>query len=1041
MAIFNYTLASGDRFTLRAPTGTTQGQADAVFYSQVAAGSLVGYLPGQTLSSGLAQITKFQLSRLDRGTAGVDDIALLSVVAGLPVISAALPSSINTALTNPVNVANVVGIVSDGTGYNNGSNLNAPEIGPLSSSQVQAVQAQIINFVNQPANTITVPGVAGNIVTASNTVSTSGYGIVLNINGTALTISPGTRGINTAVDTLNFYETIGSNPYTTAQVSPGGINGTATITLTDTLSFYSGSSLVTTATVTSGGITGNTAVITATNSAIVVGQTVTDSLMLILPGTTVSSVTGTTITFSSSSLTNSNIQVGQYITDSLGLIPPFTNTANAVSSSAGAGVGQYGLTAQQLEQAGYLKPGTSEFITDGNESITGPTSFSVSSPVQYYTVTGIPGTTFTWQSIGGWYKAPTDPTWCAFMDQYAVWTGDPQAITTNFYSFNLTFPVTGNYILNLSTDNYGSVNINGVGTFDWGDFHTVGSITQLITAGTYLVILTITNSGGPAGIAAQILKPDSTELWNTLSIISDSPNPNGFTRGGPYTFNDIGTFDPIPASYDMAGTYQYTGIFSTGHTFPWTNTILFNGPVGANYTIRTPGNFVQVLSSPGIWTGKDGINSLNSLLTSPLIQNIAQTTLMQNAYNQLTATGVITPPVSQPSISQGQIYTQSGLQQVSAISLAVNSALSVPGPVQSALSNFPAVALTSAAVAITSSLVNGAINNINSGADSTVSDNTTRQVNSIVTGTTASLISTASKFGTIAVDSYVTSKLGNNVASQVVNNYINKGINQVTNAVTNSVNATVTNLLNGNATINTNAIDSLAKSSGFASIASDPGAAIDKLTTNITDTISGAADKVTNFVENAGSNLSDAITNFDPTSLLTNPAVLGIAEKALGISGNDAKNINTAVQIGTAIFTGGASLAPTILKSLGGIFGGSGGALSSLSALDSIPGLGSVVGAFMGGGGLAGPTKQAAGFSNTVNRSTLDAAVVKILGNSKIPTPIYTVSTAKSQAASTNITQANNVLAGLQGQATSAISSAVNTASADIGSAVSSFFG
>jgi len=157
MAIFNYTLASGDRFTLRAPTGTTQGQADAVFYSQVAAGSLVGYLPGQTLSSGLAQITKFQLSRLDRGTAGVDDIALLSVVAGLPVISAALPSSINTALTNPVNVGNVVGIVSDGSGYNNGSNLNAPEIGPLSPSQVQAVQAQIINFVNQPANAVVVP--------------------------------------------------------------------------------------------------------------------------------------------------------------------------------------------------------------------------------------------------------------------------------------------------------------------------------------------------------------------------------------------------------------------------------------------------------------------------------------------------------------------------------------------------------------------------------------------------------------------------------------------------------------------------------------------------------------------------------------------------------------------------------------------------------------------------------------------------------------------------------------------------------------------
>ena len=69
----------------------------------------------------------------------------------------------------------------------------------------------------------------------------------------------------------------------------------------------------------------------------------------------------------------------------------------------------------------------------------------------------------------------------------------------------------------------------------------------------------------------------------------------------------------------------------------------------------------------------------------------------------------------------------------------------------------------------------------------------------------------------------------------------------------------------------------------------------------------------------------------------------------------------------------------------------------------------------MGGGGLAGQTKQAAGFSNTVNRSTLDAAVVKILGNSKIPTPIYTVSTAKSQAASTNITQAQSFLSNSPG--------------------------
>ena len=876
MAIFNYTLASGDRFTLKAPTGTTQGQADAVFYSQVAAGSLVGYLPGQTLSSGLSQITKFQLSRLDRGTAGVDDIALLSVVSGLPVISAQLPSSINTALSNPVNVGNVVGIVSDGSGYNNGSNLNAPAIGPLSSSQVQAVQAQIINFVNQPANAVVVP-----------------------------------------------------NTFT--------------------------------------------------------------------------------------SITNTNTYPG--------------------------GLGQYGLDASQLEQAGYLKPGISNFITPGNESITGPTTF----PVGYtasYSVTGVPKTTFVWQAVGGWYKAPTDPTWCAFMDSYAVWVGGAQDVTINVYRFNLTFPTTGTYTIKLSTDNIGAVIIDGVGTFSYDSFFDYKTFTTTVTAGTYTVTLSIDNLGGPAGIAAQILKPDSTELWNSLNIISDSVNPNGYTYGGPFTFDDKGTIPVIPDEQAIPGTYQYYGIFSTGHTFTWTNYITWDGPVGATYIERTPGNFVQVLSAPGVWTGKDGINSLNDMTSSPLIQNIAQTTLMQNAYNQLTATGVITPPVPQPSISQGQIYTQSGLQQVSAISLAVNSALSVPGVVQSALSTFPAVALTSAAVAITSSLINGAINDINSGADGTVSDNTTRQVNSIVTGTTAGLISTASKFGTIAVDSYVTSKLGNNVASQVVNSYINKGINQVTNAVTNSINSTITNLVNGNTTVS-DQVANLAKSSDFASLVSDPGVAIDNLTTNIGNNISAAADNVTNFVENAGSNLSDAITNFDPSSLTSNSAVLGVAEKALGISGTDAKNLNTAIQIGTALATGdftsllgGSSIGSAISGLLGG-----GGSLSSLTSLTSIPGLGSVVGAFMGGGGLAGQTKQAAGFSNTVNRSTVDAAVVKILGSNKIPTPTYVLPTAKSLAASTNITQAQNVLSSIQGQATSAISSAVNTASADISSAVSDFFG
>jgi len=148
MSIFNYTLPSGSTFRLSAPTGTTQLQADLIFYGQVAAGALVGYSPGQTLTSTETTITKFALSRLDRGTAGVDNQAILALhatlVSNLPSV-AGIPPLINTPLTNPINQANLVNINSE---------LPIAAIGPLSSIQVQGILAQIANLVDQPADTM-----------------------------------------------------------------------------------------------------------------------------------------------------------------------------------------------------------------------------------------------------------------------------------------------------------------------------------------------------------------------------------------------------------------------------------------------------------------------------------------------------------------------------------------------------------------------------------------------------------------------------------------------------------------------------------------------------------------------------------------------------------------------------------------------------------------------------------------------------------------------------------------------------------------------
>lgn len=146
MAIFNYSLPSGSQFRLDAPSGTTQLQADKIFYEQVAAGSLVGYQPGQSLTSAASQITKFELSRLDRGTAGVDTATVLSIVQNLPVV-AGIPELVNVPIQSPVDQSDIVLARGDGFG--------PQPVGPLTAFQVQALQAQLVNQIDQASDVIT----------------------------------------------------------------------------------------------------------------------------------------------------------------------------------------------------------------------------------------------------------------------------------------------------------------------------------------------------------------------------------------------------------------------------------------------------------------------------------------------------------------------------------------------------------------------------------------------------------------------------------------------------------------------------------------------------------------------------------------------------------------------------------------------------------------------------------------------------------------------------------------------------------------------
>ena len=157
MAQFKYTLPSGSQFTMNASENTTQAEADKIFYEQVAAGAFVGYRLGDTLTTPESTFANFGLSRLQRGTAGVDEQAILAIIANLPVV-ASIPSLNGVIVVNPIDDLNFIQVNSNTT--DGVISLGPTAIGTngdeqLSSTQVQALLAQISAVVVQAYNVIT----------------------------------------------------------------------------------------------------------------------------------------------------------------------------------------------------------------------------------------------------------------------------------------------------------------------------------------------------------------------------------------------------------------------------------------------------------------------------------------------------------------------------------------------------------------------------------------------------------------------------------------------------------------------------------------------------------------------------------------------------------------------------------------------------------------------------------------------------------------------------------------------------------------------
>jgi hypothetical protein len=193
--------------------------------------------------------------------------------------------------------------------------------------------------------------------------------------------------------------------------------------------------------------------------------------------------------------------------------------------------------------------------------------------------------------------------------------------------------------------------------------------------------------------------------------------------------------------------------------------------------------------------------------------------------------------------------------------------------------------------------------------------------------------------------------------------------------------------------------------------------------------------------------------NFDVTSLIDTGDIGNLARSL----GGDAVGAVTDLLGGDVVgavtdFIEGLGPLTDITSSLSSLTSLTGplSSLANFSGLANFGGLGALgaIGGLFGGGGdgLVSSTQVAAGYSNTVNRGTLDVATQKIIGSAKVPLPIFEYPSPGSISlnASKDILAASNILQGLKGlggtllsQATGQITNSVNGVAGRAGGVIS----
>ena len=441
--------------------------------------------------------------------------------------------------------------------------------------------------------------------------------------------------------------------------------------------------------------------------------------------------------------------------------------------------------------------------------------------------------------------------------------------------------------------------------------------------------------------------------------------------------------------------------------------------------IFDPAPLTSVLSSPGLWSVFKGVNSAVDFLSNPNLQTDAQTILLKNGYDGLVSAGVISPATTQAiTASAGQVFTQSGLQTLSSLSAVTGASLSVPASVSSALTGTPLAALLSTPLTNVSSITSGAINTLNNGLSSlnNASGIASNLANTAI-GDVGALVTNAGRFGTAATAAW--SQLSSGPISALTG-----GLTMLASGTLGNITGSLNSLagdLGGNLSNLTSNLDITGKAGQFAAAFSNPLSAISNLgnfdlgsVANLGSLgdLSGLTSSLSNFGGiNGLSGLTGSLGSLNSlSSIVGGTGSLTSTLTGLGsISGSIGSLTNLTGSLGSiGDLTGSLGSLTSLTGSLGSL-----GDLSSLASLGDLGGLGAIGGIFGGGGDdLVSGTKVAAGYSNTVNRATLDVAMTKIIGSSKVPTPIFDFPSVNSMSlnASSDITAAANILQNLKSQ-------------------------